>query len=70
MKITDLVKGFKFDSPGVGNHTYEITSRKGDSLSLVRDDGMVRFTTANALLDTINHIEKERKELNAKSSKN
>jgi len=66
----DLVKGFKFESPGMGPFSYEITSRKGNDLALVRSDGLVRFTHAHALIDTINYAINERNLLNAKSSKN
>jgi len=66
----DLVKGYTFDSPGIGNHTFEITVVRGDDLTLQRDDGLIRFTNKQALVDTIGYAINERNLLNAKSTKN
>jgi len=48
-----VVKGFFFKSPGMGNHSYIVTGRKGNKVIIYRDDKKVSEVDIGVVIRTV-----------------
>jgi len=48
-----IVKDFFFKSPGMGNHSYIVTSRKDKKVILCRNDGKVDTVDIGVVIRTV-----------------